>query len=71
MEEKITISAEFTQTEVAAALMFVGETLTPEIWAKLKASPSAIDFNQIDDNAERLQVKLGLIGLFLSSSISE
>ena len=29
MDEKITVSAEFTQTDVAAALMWLGEELTP------------------------------------------
>ena len=67
MDEKITISAEFTQTDVAAALMCLGEELTPEIWAQIKAAPSKIDFNKIDDKSERLQVKLGLICLLFSN----
>ncbi len=43
MEEKITVSAEFSQTDVAAALMCLGEELTPEIWAQIKAAPPKID----------------------------
>ncbi|MGN0036801.1 MAG: hypothetical protein ACI36X_06250 [Bacteroidaceae bacterium] len=30
MNERITITAEFTQTDVAAALLFLGGELTPE-----------------------------------------
>lgn len=67
MDEKITVSAEFTQTDVAAALMCLGEELTPEIWAQIKAAPSKIDFNRIDDKGERMQVKLGLICLLFSN----
>ena len=67
MDEKITVSAEFTQTDVAAALMCLGEELTPEIWAQIKAAPSKIDFNKIDDKDERMQVKLGLICLLFSN----
>ena len=54
MDEKITVSAEFTQTDVAAALMCLGEELTPEIWAQIKAAPSKIDFNKIEDKSERM-----------------
>ena len=67
MNEKITVSAEFTQTDVAAALMCLGEDLTPEIWAQIKAAPSTIDFNKIEDRSERMQVKLGLICLLFSN----
>lgn len=67
MDEKITVSAEFTQTDVAAALMCLGEELTPEIWAQIKAAPSTIDFNKIEDKADRMQVKLGLICLLFSN----
>ena len=67
MDEKITVSAEFTQTDVAAALMCLGEELTPEIWAQIKAAPSKIDFNKIEDKADRMQVKLGLICLLFSN----
>lgn len=38
--EKIIISAEFSQTDVAAALMCLGEELTPERWEQVKAAPS-------------------------------
>ena len=61
MDEKITVSAEFSQTDVAAALMCLGEELTPEIWAQVKAAPTKIDFNKIEDKSERMQVKLGLL----------
>lgn len=67
MDEKITVSAEFTQTDVAAALMCLGEELTPEIWAQIKAAPAKIDFNKIDDKSERMQVKLGLICLLFGN----
>lgn len=67
MDEKITVSAEFMQTDVAAALMCLGEELTPEIWAQIKAAPSKIDFNKIEDKSERMQVKLGLICLLFSN----
>ena len=63
MDDKITISAEFSQTDVAAALMCLGEELTPEIWEQVKAAPHKIDFNKIEDKTERMQVKLGLICL--------
>lgn len=66
MDEKITVTAEFSQTDVAAALMCLGEELTPEIWAQLKAAPSAIDFEKID-KADRMQIKLGLLGLLFSN----
>ena len=67
MDEKITVSAEFTQTDVAAALMCLGEELTPEIWAQIKAAPTQIDFNKIEDKSERLQVKLGLLCLLFAN----
>lgn len=40
MDEKITITAEFTKTDVAAALLCLGEELTPEVWEQVKAAPS-------------------------------
>ncbi len=67
MEEKITITAEFSQTDVAAALMCLGEELTPEIWAQIKAAPSKIDFTKIEDKSDRMQVKLGLLGLLFGN----
>lgn len=67
MDEKIIVSAEFTQTDVAAALLCLGEELTPEIWEQIKAAPSKIDFNRIDDKSERMQVKLGMLCLMLGS----
>lgn len=67
MDEKITITAEFTQTDVAAALMCLGEELTPEIWQQLKDAPSKIDFSKIEDKTERMQVKLGLICLLFGN----
>lgn len=47
MDEKITVTAEFSQTDVAAALMCLGEELTPERWEQVKAAPSKIDFQKI------------------------
>jgi hypothetical protein len=67
MNEKIIVSAEFTQTDVAAALLCLGEELTPEIWEQIKAAPSKIDFNRIEDKSERMQVKLGMLCLMLGS----
>ncbi|MBD5171971.1 MAG: hypothetical protein HDT02_01940 [Bacteroidales bacterium] len=67
MDEKITVSAEFSQTDVAAALMCLGEELTPEIWAQVKAAPTKIDFNKIEDKSERMQVKLGLLCLLFGN----
>lgn len=67
MNEKITITAEFTQTDVAAALLCLGEELTPEMWEQIKAAPSKINFNKIEDKAERMQVKLGLICLLFGN----
>lgn len=65
MNEKITITAEFSQTDVAAALLCLGEELTPDIWAQIKAAPSLIDFNRITDKSERMQIKLGLLCLLI------
>lgn len=67
MDEKITISAEFTQTDVAAACLCIGEELTPEIWEQIKTAPSKIDFSKIKDKTERMQVKLGLICLLFGN----
>lgn len=67
MDEKITVTAEFLQTDVAAALMCLGEELTPEIWAQIKAAPSKIDFTKIEDKSDRMQVKLGLLGLLFGN----
>jgi hypothetical protein len=67
MNEKITITAEFTQTDVAAALLCLGEELTPEMWEQIKAAPSKINFHKIEDKAERMQVKLGLICLLFGN----
>lgn len=69
MDEKITITAEFTQTDVAAALLCLGEELTPDIWKQIKAAPSKIDFSKIEDKTERMQVKLGLICLLLGNLV--
>lgn len=63
MDEKITVTAEFSQTDVAAVLMCLGEELTPERWEQVKAAPSKIDFQKIEDKSDRMQVKLGLISL--------
>ncbi len=71
MNEKLTITAEFSQTDVAAALLCVGEELTPELWEKIKNAPSKIDFNRIEDKSERLQVKLGLICLLIGQIVEE
>lgn len=67
MEEKITVTAEFSQTDVAAALMCLGEELTPEIWEQIKTAPSNIDFRKIKDKSERMQVKLGLLALLFQN----
>ena len=67
MDEKITITTEFTQTDVAAALLCLGEELTPEIWEQIKAAPSKIDFSKIEDKTERMQVELGLICLLFGN----
>jgi hypothetical protein len=67
MKEKITITAEFSKTDVAAALLCLGEELTPEVWEQVKAAPSKIDLSKIGDKAERMQVKLGLICLLLAN----
>lgn len=67
MDEKITITADFTQTDVAAALLCLGEELTPEIWEQVKAASHKIDFSKIEDKTERLQVKLGLICLLFGN----
>lgn len=67
MDEKITITADFTQTDVAAALLCLGEELTHEIWEQVKAAPHKIDFSKIEDKTERLQVKLGLICLLFGN----
>lgn len=67
MEEKITITAEFSQTDVAAALMCLGEELTPDVWEQIKSTPSVIDFNRIEDKSERMQIKLGMLCLLFSN----
>lgn len=67
MKEKITITAEFSKTDVAAALLCLGEELTPKVWEQVKAAPSKIDLSKIGDKAERMQVKLGLICLLLAN----
>ena len=67
MEEKITITAEFSQTDVAAALMCLGEELTPDVWQQIKSTPSVIDFNRIEDKSERMQIKLGMLCLLFSN----
>lgn len=67
MKENITITAEFSKTDVAAALLCLGEELTPEVWEQVKAAPSKIDLSKIGDKAERMQVKLGLICLLLAN----
>ena len=67
MEEKITITAEFSQTDVAAALMCLGEELTPDVWQQIKSAPSVIDFNRIEDKSERMQIKLGMLCLRFSN----
>ena len=69
MNEKITVTAEFSQTDVAAALLCLGEELTPEMWEQIKAAPSKIDFNKIEDKTERMQVKLGLICLLFGNIV--
>lgn len=56
MGGKITITAEFTQTDVAATLMCLGEELPPEIREEIKAAPSKIDLSKIKDKAERMLV---------------
>ncbi len=70
MEEKITVSAEFSQSDVAVAMMCLGGELTPELWAKLKAAPSLLDFNRIEDQCERMQIRLGLVCLFFSNIVN-
>lgn len=67
MDEKITLIAEFTRTDVDAALLCLGEELTPEIWEQVKAAPSKIDFSKIEEKSERMQVKLGLICLLFGN----
>ena len=67
MDEKITITAEFSQTDVAAALMCLGEELTPELWEQVKGAPSKIDFSKIEDKSDRMQVKLGLLAIFFGN----
>ncbi|MGN0086469.1 MAG: hypothetical protein ACI353_02985 [Alloprevotella sp.] len=67
MNEIITITAEFTQTDIAAALLCLGEELTPEMWEQIKVVSSKINFYKIEDKAERMQVKLGLIFLLFGN----
>ncbi len=57
MEEKLTVFAEFSQTDVAIALMCLDQELTPGIWALIKAAPSKINFNKIEDKVDRMQWK--------------
>lgn len=64
---KNTISADFSKTDVAAALLCLGEELTPEIWEQIKAAPSKIDFSKIEGKTERMQVKLGMICLLFGN----
>ena len=65
MNEKITVTAEFSQVDFAAALMCLGMELTPELWEKIKTAPSKIDFDRIEDKSDRMQVKLGLMCLLV------
>ncbi len=69
MDEKITISAEFSRTEVAAALLCLGVELSPELWARIAAKqPLAVNWDLIDDRNDRLQAKLGLIAVTIGSA---
>lgn len=67
MEEKIIISAEISRADVALAFAVLGEELTPELWEKIKAAPSTIDFDKIEDKSERIQVKLGLTAMLMQN----
>lgn len=68
MDEKITITAEFSRTEVAAALLCLGIELSPELWAQIAAKqPMAVNWDLIDDRNDRLQAKLGLIAVTIGS----
>lgn len=67
MEEKITVSAEISRSDVALAFAVLGEELTQELWEKIKAAPSVIDFSKIEDKSERMQVKLGLTALLMQN----
>lgn len=72
MDEKITITAEFSRTEVAAALLCLGIELDAELWQKISARrPIAVNWDLIDDKNDRLQAKLGLIAVTLGSVFPE
>lgn len=69
MDEKITISAEFSRTEVAAALLCLGIELTSELWRQISSKqPLAVNWDLIDDRNDRLQAKLGLIAVTIGSA---
>lgn len=72
MDEKITITAEFTRTEVAAALLCLGVELDAELWKKIsERQPLEVNWDLIDDKNDRLQAKLGLIAVTLGSVFPE
>lgn len=68
MDEKITITTEFTRTEVAAALLCLGVELDEKLWAGIIArQPMNLNWDLIDDKNDRLQAKLGLIAIIIGS----
>lgn len=69
MDEKITITTDFTRTEVAAALLCLGVELNEALWKQIsQKQPIAIDWNLIADKNDRLQAKLGLIAVTIGSA---
>lgn len=69
MNEKITISAEFSKTEVAAALLCLGIELDDNLWNQIASrQPLPVNWEQISDKADKLQAKLGLIAIAVGSA---
>ncbi len=68
MDEKITITTDFTRTEVAAALLCLGVELNEELWKQIsQKQPIAINWDLIADRNDRLQAKLGHIAVTMGS----
>lgn len=68
MDEKITITTEFSRTEVAAALLCLGVELDEKLWTGIVArQPINLNWDLIGDKNDRLQAKLGLIAVTIGS----
>lgn len=71
MNEKLTLTAEFSKNDIAGICYVLGEELTDELWEKLSKEPIKVDFNKIDKEERKLVKSMFMSAAIISANIQE